>query len=127
MLYRLIVSGKKVYVNNCFLFESIVPQKKGGYNVFKVFVENYLGIIEYYKKIKQVKFYILFNEKTKLLFHQVVPWYLNLLSNKSSLGFVNQKSIQIIFSKYKFHPLFLFGIVYFFIRLPYHFIKLNVK
>ncbi len=127
VLFRMISKGKKVFINNNVLFKSMLPAKKGGYNIFKIFVENYLNIIENYYKDKFVNYSTLFNEKSKLMKHLIVPWYLNLLSNKSNLGFVHEKSLTIIINKYKYHPFLLLGIIYFFIRLPFHYCKLYAK
>jgi len=127
VLFRMISNGKNVVINNNAIFKSILPDKKGGYNIFRIFVENYLNIIENYYKKGLVNYSTLFKEKSKLMKHLIVPWYLNLLSNKSNLGFVHEKSFSIIFKKYKYHPYLFFGIIYFIVRLPYHLLKVNGK
>ena len=127
VLFRMIAKGKDVIINNNALLQSLVPEKKGGYNIFKIFVENYLNLIESNYKDGHVNHTTLYNEKSKLMLHLIVPWYLNLLSKKSNLGFVHEKSFTIIYSKYKYHPYLLIGIIYFFIRVPYHFYKLYGK
>jgi glycosyltransferase involved in cell wall biosynthesis len=127
VLFRMIAKGKNILINNNILMQSIQPEKKGGYNIFKIFVENYLNILESNYKAGLVNYSTLYNEKSKLMIHLIVPWYLNLLSNKSNLGFVHEKSFSIIFNKYKYHPYLLIGILYYFLRIPYHFIKFYGK
>jgi glycosyltransferase involved in cell wall biosynthesis len=127
VLFRMINNGKHVLINNNILMLSIQPDKKGGYNIFKIFVENYLNILESNYKSGLVNYTTLYNEKSKLMIHLIVPWYLNLLSKKSNLGFVHEKSFSIIFNKYKYHPYLLVGILYYFLRIPFHFIKFHGK
>ena len=127
VLFRMICNRKDVLINNNYILRSVVPNKKGGYNIFKIFVENYLGILESNYKSGNINYSTLYFEKIKLMNHLIVPWYLNLLSGRSSLGFQHQKSFSIIFNKYKFHPFLFIGIIYFFIRTPYHLYKLYGK
>ena len=127
VLFRMIAKGKNILINNNILTQSIQPEKKGGYNIFKIFVENYLNILESNYKAGLVNYSTVYNEKSKLMIHLIVPWYINLLSKKSNLGFVHEKSFSIIFNKYKYHPYLLIGIIYYFLRIPYHFIKFYGK
>lgn len=117
VLLRLISSGQSVYVNNSKIFDSVNPKSKGGYNIYEVFVTNYLGILEEYRKIKQISRITLFNEKSKLLIHFLIPWTLRLWKDKTQYYFDKKNAFPIILMKYRFHPVFYIGIIYLCIRI----------
>ncbi|KAA6306797.1 hypothetical protein EZS27_041540, partial [termite gut metagenome] len=82
-------------------FESIAPKQKGGYNLFEVFINNYLLILHSYldKKIKSL--ILIEREKYRLFRYHILPWYLKLIiRNDQSFSFDTHSANSIIFKKY---------------------------
>ena len=82
ILLRLIDKKKQVYINNCNIFNSVISKSVGGYNIFKVFVENYLTLLRFYVyqgTISQETFKL---EKKKLLYKYLYPRYRMKISEK---------------------------------------------
>lgn len=90
-----------IYFNDFYNIES--PNKKGGYNVFRVFVSNYLEIL------KQHKFSILTYEREKyqLCKNFVYPWVLKLfVFENEKYNFQTDGSFKTLFMKYWYEPYF---------------------
>jgi abequosyltransferase len=117
VLFKMIISNRPVLVDNYKLFNSLPPVTKGGYNFYKVFVTNYLGLLEEYRVKKKISRGTLFNEKSKLLKHFLIPWSLIMLRNKKQYSFDKKGAVPILMQKYRFHPLFYPGIIYVYLRL----------
>lgn len=117
VLFRLIGSGRSVFVDNSILFYSIPPSTKGGYNIYQVFVTNYLGLYEEYRVKKQISWFTLFTEKSKLLRYFLIPWTLTLWKDKTQFFFNRKGALSIVFKKYMFHPLFYIGMFYLVLRM----------
>jgi len=117
VLFRLISSDRMIFVDNSKIFDTVSPKSKGGYNIYQVFVTNYLGILEEYRKRKQISRITLFNEKSKLLIHFLIPWTLRLWKDKTQYYFDKKNAFSIIIKKYRFHPVFYIGIIYLCIRI----------
>lgn len=122
VLFRLISAKKKVYVNNMKIFMVKTPRNKGGYNFFEVFVTNYLGILREYVCSKQIYRLTYFNEKTKLLLYHIIPTSLSVLKTSDKYSFSFERSLPILLNKYRYHPIFYFGLLYFLIRAFFYFI-----
>lgn len=117
VLFRLLSLNRSVLVDNTKIFDSVSPTSKGGYNIYKVFGTNYLGILEEYKKRKQISRITLINEKSKLLIYFLIPWTLTLWKDKINYSFDRKGALNIIFKWYRFHPIFYIGVVYLFLRI----------
>ena len=112
VLFRLISSGRSVLVDNTQLFNSVPPASKGGYNIYQVFVTNYLGLVENYSQGKKISRVTLFNEKSKLFIHFLIPWTLAIWGDKTRYAFEKKGYLKIIIKKYIFHPVLYIGIIY---------------
>lgn len=75
----------------------------GGYNIFEVFVENYLNIIKDFKIILGVRWYEV--EKYKLFRNFIWAWMNRLLINSNhNFRFKTDKWLYIILNKYWYEP-----------------------
>jgi len=83
ILLRLISIKKHVSIINMVIFEPVNPKQKGGYNLFEVFVRNYLTLLNNYVKTNQLSKSVFKSEKHKLLNGFIFPWYCNILFDKS--------------------------------------------
>lgn len=93
-------SGIIVYSD---FFDSVVPEKKGGYNIFQVFINNYFFIIRPYLN-SCIKGKLTFEvEKYRLLKYFILPWY-NIFFYKevSDFTFEIKDADRIIFEAYKY-------------------------
>lgn len=112
VLFRLISSKKNIVIINSKIYESISPLQKGGYNIYQVFVSNYLELLRYYKKAGFVSNITFKNEKLKLLWHFLIPWTLKTFSNRNKYKFDTQNAFKIVLKEYHSNPLFYLGILY---------------
>lgn len=119
VLFQLISEKGRTLIDNTKLFDSIAPISKGGYNLYRIFVTNYIDILEKYNKNNKITRRTLFNEKTKLFLYFLIPWTLTLRQNKSNYFFENDSALTIILKKYAFHPVLYFGSIYFVFRYCY--------
>ncbi|WDF59117.1 glycosyltransferase family 2 protein [Flavobacterium sp. KACC 22758] len=100
-MYTIVNNGKLTTIYFEDLFEVTVPKKKGGYNVFKTFVEDYLSIV----KKEKISFYIYELEKYRLCKKFIYPWLLTLLvTNRHSYSYETKGVFSIIFNKYWYEP-----------------------
>ena len=102
-MYRIVSNGRPtiVYFEN--LFEIVVPNKKGGYNVFKTFVQDYLDIIQNEK----LYFFTYEIEKYRLCKYFVYSWLITLfVNNKENYSFDTKGVFKILFKKYWYEPYF---------------------
>ena len=84
----------------------------GGYNVFTVFVKNYIKILKDYGN--HYPFYYLEIEKFRLL-KFIRPFLLSALQNKKT-NFMNRGYISILFKEYWYLPYFYLMLIYVFIQ-----------
>lgn len=117
VLLRLMSLPRYAFVDNSKIFDSVCPVFKGGYNIYQVFVTNYLGLLEKYHVNKKLTWITLFNEKSKLLKSFLIPWTLTLWRDKTKYSFDKKGAFSIVFKKYRFHPIFYIGLFYLFIRI----------
>lgn len=123
ILLRLVSMRGSVLVINYKLFESVVPSSKGGYNIYKVFVANYLFLLKQYRQGSQLSRLTLFREKTRLMLNFVIPWTILIWRNRSQYRFDIKGAAGIIISEYKFHPALYFGFFYFLLKASWTLIK----
>lgn len=87
----------------------------GGYNIFEVFVSNYLGILREYKT--QLGFIWYEKEKYRLCRKFIYGWMKRLLIKKDhGLRFKTDNWFQILFKKYWYEPYFYIMLIFFFIK-----------
>jgi len=113
---RLISAGRKAIIYNRQFCVLQTLKSKGGYNIFQVFVINYLGLYDEYRAKKQISGVTMFNEKTKLFLYFLIPWTLNLQITNSFYSFSKQGAFKLLFKKYWSHPILYIGVVYLFFR-----------
>lgn len=95
-------------------FNVITPSNKGGYNIFQIFVNNYLFII---KNEKMINFFVYQLEKYRLFRFFIYPWMFDLfISSKIKYQFYTDNFFLILFKKYWYYP-------YFYLFMPLIFIK----
>lgn len=103
--YKLIKNGKKTIIYFQDLFNVATPNKKGGYNVFNTFVNNYLYII----KQEKLPLIVYEQEKYRLYKYFVYPWLITLLiTDNEKYNYDMEGVYKIIFKKYWYTPYFYF-------------------
>lgn len=101
--YQIAENGKKTIIYFDEFFDVTEISKKGDYNIFRVFVTNYLKII----KDHRLSFTIYELEKYRLCHHFVYPWLLKLLnSDDDELSFETKGVFSLLLSKYWYEPYF---------------------
>lgn len=99
--YRIVENSKKTIIYFEDLFDVIVPNQKGGYNVFDTFVNKYLYIIKQ-EKFSLLKYEI---EKYMLCRYFVYPWLVKLfIKDKFDYSFDTSNVIRILLKKYWYEP-----------------------
>jgi glycosyltransferase involved in cell wall biosynthesis len=112
-MYRIVENGKPTLIFFEDLFEIVVPQKKGGYNVFNTFVNDYLSIIKN-EKIKNITFEI---EKYRLFRFFVFPWLISLfITDKKDYSFQTKGVYKILFKKYWYEPYFYPMLIFYWLK-----------
>lgn len=87
----------------------------GGYNIFKVFVTNYLNIVKEFRSSLGYRYYEI--EKYKLCRLFIYPWMVKLLiKSNHGLHFKTNSWFKIIFKKYWYEPYFYPMLLLFWIR-----------
>lgn len=109
--YQIAQNGKKTIIYFDELFEIEEINKKGGYNIFRVFVTNYLKILKGHK----LSFAVYELEKYRLCHHFVYPWLLKLfVSHEEKLSFETRGVFSLLLWKYWYEPYFyIIGIKFF--------------
>ena len=99
-----------VYVYFDGWFNSIPPLHKGGYNLFKVFVDNYLLILKRYR----VSFVVFEIEKYRLFRYFVLSWLLRIhYDTNNRFTFITNDKWWILLKHYWGCPYFYIGIFYY--------------
>lgn len=99
------------------LFDSVAPVKKGGYNIFKVFIDNYFTIIDNYFQKNLYDFIAFQKEKYRLFKFFLMPWYYRLKIKKDeNYLFFCSDADRIIYSRYKYD-------IYYYIYMPFLYMK----
>ena len=114
--YKIVSSFSKcsIYFNE--YIYSVVPQKKGGYNLFEVFVRNYMFLIRKYEKNKKV----ISREKYRLFRYFLCQWIFNLYVYKDKFLFGKKNMFSILLNEYWDKPYFYLGFCYVFIKIAYY-------
>lgn len=100
MLRLISQSSKSLIINKTIIHEQEVPSK-GGYNLFEVFICNYLSLYDDYLKngLLNLKTYKM--EKVKLLKNFILPWYTKvILMNSRKYRFHGNRDANKIILKY---------------------------
>lgn len=101
------------------LFDSVSPTKKGGYDIFKVFIDNYFTIIRMYLKNTFYNTIVFQKEKYRLFKYFLIPWYSLLRIKKDdNYTFSCDDVDKIIFNEYKYSIYYYIYILY--LRLKVH-------
>jgi hypothetical protein len=109
-----IIENHNLIINFKVLEDPADGSTNGGYNIFEVFVMNYLNIIREYRPVLGLKWYEV--EKYRLLRGFIYGWMTTLLINPNhGLRFKTDNWLKIIINKYWYEPylypmLFLFSI-----------------
>lgn len=127
VLFTLVNKNGSVRVDDSKIFDPALPAGKGGYNIYKVFGTNYLGLLEEYRQRKQISWRTLFNEKTRLFLYFLLPWSFRLWTVNNQYSFNKKGAFAILFGKYKFHPVLYLGIAYFFFKVVKSYIVNLIK
>jgi len=117
VLFRQISFNRRVLVDNRKLFDPIPPPSRGGYNIYQIFVANYIGLLEKYSDINKISPRTIFIEKGKLLIKFLVPWFINIRKDRKRYHFDQKRGFSIIVARYWAHPALYFGIFYLAFRL----------
>jgi hypothetical protein len=98
--YRIVENNKPtiIYFDN--LFEVSMPNKKGGYNIFEVFINNYLQIV----KNEKMSFITYEKQKYYLCRYFIYGWYVKLMKDKTAYDFKTENFYKILFAKYWYEP-----------------------
>lgn len=94
-------------------FDSIVPKKKGGYNLFEVFVNNYLLIVRKYLKNS----IFLEREKYRLYRYFLCFWIFSLYKEYDKYTFGKKNIWRILLKEYWYCPYFYVGLLFVFIKI----------
>lgn len=93
-------------------FESIIPNKKGGYNIFNVFINNYLLIIRQYIDKKS----IIQKEKYRLFRYFLLKWISSLKNSNKDFTFEKNNIWNILMKEYWYCPYFYIGLIFLYIK-----------
>ena len=93
-------------------FESIIPNKKGGYNIFNVFINNYLLIIRQYIDKKS----IIQKEKYSLFRYFLLKWISSLKNSNKDFTFEKNNIWNILMKEYWYCPYFYIGLIFLYIK-----------
>lgn len=73
VLFRLSASGEKIFVFNELVFDGEGVLKKGGYNIAKIFGQNYLSLLKPYVESGKLDKQVYEKEKKVLLLNHIIP------------------------------------------------------
>jgi glycosyltransferase involved in cell wall biosynthesis len=116
IMFRMLTScGSSLIINEKMMYEQEV-EVKGGYNLFKVFVSNYLDLYQEYLKAGVLNQDIYNKEKINLFKYFIIQWYIRgILIKDKRYQFNVSKAHRIILKYYWnepqlfFYPLYLLG------------------
>lgn len=100
-MYSMVRDGKVTMIYFEDFYNVAIPNKKGGYNVFKTFADDYLEII----KKQRINIFIYELEKYRLCRYFLYPWLQTLLlRERTNYSYDTNKSFSLIFKKYWYEP-----------------------
>lgn len=111
--FKIIETYKEAQIYYGDYFESVVPNKKGGYNLFDVFVNNYLSIVRKYLH----RGFVFQREKYRLFRYFLCSWINSLYFSKNKYAFGKNNAWGILFKAYWRYPYFYIGIVIIWLKI----------
>lgn len=99
---------------------------KGGYNIFEVFVNNYLQLLKAYKSDQHISKLVFNREKSRLILRFLTPWSAILLTRKKDFTFPIKNGFFIIMKEYWYLPVFYLSLFVLFYYLGFEIMK-NTK
>lgn len=101
-MYRIVENGQTTIIYFDDFLDVVIPSKKGGYNVFKTFVTDYLDII----KKEKLNFFTYEIEKYRLCKYFIYSWLKNIFVKDKIQRYEYETSgaYKIIFKKYWYEP-----------------------
>jgi len=115
---RLLSSGRKAIIYNRQIFTMQLLSKKGGYNLFQIFVTNYLSLYLPYIKSGKLSANVFRKEKIRLYRDYLIPTAsLYITSTSTKYSFETDGALKILFKYYWNFPYFYFGLIRFIILL----------
>lgn len=105
--YRLVSNGKrsKIVFDDFFTIADL--KVKGGYNFYKVFVDNYINLI----KKNKISFFAIEHEKYRLFRYFLLSNMRNFRKNKDRFAFSTEGEYRILLGKYWYEPYFYIGLI----------------
>ncbi len=79
LLLRNLELGYKPVICNILIFNNQPLSSKGGYNLFETFIQNYLTLLHEYIGDKKIAKKTYEEEKIKLLYNFIYPWYCKII------------------------------------------------
>lgn len=124
ILFKLYNNNKNFIIYFSDFVDVNYVEKKGGYNLFDVFINNYLFILKLQKL--SIKTYEI--EKYRLFRYFIFPWLNRLfIVEKSSYTFETKKSFTILIKKYFYH-IYIYPFLFLFLfKITLHTLILNAK
>lgn len=122
VILRLLEEGREAIIDDRGLFETLGVRTKGGYDLLKVFVTNYLFLLSGYKG--SISPSTIRREENKLLLKYVSGWICRIKLMPATYHFVIENWRSRIIELFKHRPILLF---LFFIKLPVHFVYLKLR
>lgn len=118
IMFRLLRRSSALVINDKMMIEQ-VRESKGGYNLFKVFLDNYLSLYEEYLNDGLLNYQIYQDEKINLLKKFIFPWFTSVvLLKRKKYHFIRTDALRFIFKHYKkfpqlyFYPFYLINQLY---------------
>lgn len=95
--------SKTIIFKNFTTFQRV--ENKGGYNIFNVFVINYLYIYKDYLKNKQIKYFTYFKEKNKLFKYFILQWLIRIeITRVDEYNFKSENKWNTLFRYFWYNP-----------------------
>ncbi len=111
---RLVNSGRKVIIYNVKICKFHTLKHKGGYNMYEIFIDNYLELYDYYLKSGNLSPRIFHKEKICLYKNYLIPTTINYLTSKNTIySFELKGAAKKLFQNYWYYPYFYLGIIKF--------------
>lgn len=60
VVFRLVSTNRFVEVDNTKIFNGVSPATRGGYDIHKIFVTNYLGLLDEYRRKNEILWVTIF-------------------------------------------------------------------
>jgi abequosyltransferase len=124
ILLHIISKDRCVCVNDFVMFDSHNPPRKGGYNIFEVFIQNYLNLLCQYIGEDQIKKTTYRDEKKKLLNEFVFSWFCKICIDKNGNYTFETKRFNLYLIRY-FD--FIDVLTFYFNTLKYRRSKIKIK